>query len=193
MERDRIRERVVGSVERPGFAALGTALAPYRLGISIAEVHGAVAGFVCAGGDPAGSDWLQVLELHGEVDRAASGARDTLAALAQSLREDLAAQPPGLTPLLAEDAAGTEQRALGLIEWCRGFLGGFGLAGADAARTRQEVAEVLHDFADIAATEPDFGAEAEDAAALAELEAHVRFGAVLLHALLSAPPDATLQ
>jgi uncharacterized protein YgfB (UPF0149 family) len=70
-----------------------------------------------------------------------------------------------------------------LVDWCRGFLGGFGLAGAEAhGKLSEEAQEILRDLATIASSAFDFGDEGEDEDALIEVHEFVRMGAMLLFA-----------
>ena len=74
------------------------------------------------------------------------------------------------------------ERAGALVDWCRGFLGGFGLAGTTAhAKLSDEAQEMLRDLGNIAGSSFDFGNEDEDEDALIEVQEFVRVGAMLLH------------
>ena len=76
------------------------------------------------------------------------------------------------------------------MEWCRGFLGGFGLAGAPAhAKLSEEAQEILRDLGTIAGSAFDFQNEEEDEDALIEVQEFVRVGALLLHTECTAGSD----
>ena len=170
-------------------------LAPMRLGISASEVHGAITGYLCAGGVPPAAGWLQALQLQSADAAQAEAARKPLADLAAVTAAGIRPGDSGLQLLLPAEDAGLEARARGLVDWCRGFLGGFGLGGVAADGMDPGISEVLRDFADIAATEPDMSTQDREQhrQALDELLAHVRFGTLLLHASLSVPEGATRQ
>jgi uncharacterized protein YgfB (UPF0149 family) len=69
-----------------------------------------------------------------------------------------------------------------MVDWCRGFLGGFGLAGTSAhAQLSDEAQEVLRDLGTVAASSFDFGNEDEDEDALIEVQEFVRVAAMLLY------------
>ena len=166
-----------------------------RLGIGASELDGSITGLLCAGGTRSAAGWLATLELEG-IDAAPGelvGQRlDALAAVTGTgLNED----PPRLQLLLPDDHrdGGLEARALGLVDWCRGFLGGFGLGGVSATSLDPGMTGILHDFSDIATTVPELGEYDDDEAALNELIEHVRFGALLLHAHLTVPRGSTRQ
>jgi uncharacterized protein YgfB (UPF0149 family) len=88
----------------------------------------------------------------------------------------------GFEPLLPEDDRPLTERAEAMVDWCRGFLGGFGLAGTAAhAQLSDEAQEILRDVATIAGSSFDFGDEDEDEDALIEVQEFVRIGVMLLH------------
>jgi uncharacterized protein YgfB (UPF0149 family) len=101
--------------------------------------------------------------------------------LAKQARGELADPELGFEPLLPADDRPLTERADALVEWCRGFLGGFGLAGAGAhAKLSDEAQEILRDLTTIASSAFDFGDESEDEDALIEVHEFVRMGAMLL-------------
>ncbi|RBE00229.1 YecA family protein, partial [Xanthomonas oryzae pv. oryzae] len=69
-----------------------------------------------------------------------------------------------------------------LFDWCRAFLGGFGLAAQQRPALSEEGEEALQDLARLAqASSDDFDAADEDDTALAEIEEFVRVAVLLLH------------
>src|SRR5690606_27961248 len=107
----------------PSHAALAAALPALSLGVLASELHGSLSGFICAGGKSTASDWLERLEIAAPGDAAADHP------LLRALHAATAAQfEPGnarAEPLLPATNAPLEQRAEALVEWCRGFLGGY--------------------------------------------------------------------
>jgi uncharacterized protein YgfB (UPF0149 family) len=83
--------------------------------------------------------------------------------------------------LLPDASAPTVERAEALLDWCRGFLGGFGLAGGNEAGLSEEGGEALQDLARLAQASPEDGDDEEDQDALAEIEEYVRVAVLLLH------------
>ncbi len=73
------------------------------------------------------------------------------------------------------------ERAEALFDWCRGFLGGFGLAAGAAPPLSEESGEALQDLARLAKATAESSDDDEDEDALAELEEFVRVAALLLH------------
>ena len=168
------------TTDTPTHAALATALARLSLGVQASELHGSLTGYLCAGGKPTATDWLERLEI-GVPDEAAVG-DPTLRTLHAAA---LAQFQPGsglAQPLLPAVNAPLEQRAEALVEWCRGFLGGYGLAGALASAAPSAVAaDVLSDFGTIAGSHFDYDDETEDARAFADVLEFVREATGLLH------------
>ena len=85
--------------------------------------------------------------------------------------------------LLPEDGQPLSLRSAALFDWCRGFLGGFGLAAGQRPSLSEEGQEALADLARLAAAQPEDDGEddAGEEDALAEIEEFVRVAALLLH------------
>ena len=96
---------------------------------------------------------------------------------------ELADPELGFEPLLPADDRPLPERAEALVDWCRGFLGGFGLAGAEThGKLSDEAQEILRDLSTIAASSFDFDDEGEDEDALIQVNEFVRMAAMLLFA-----------
>ena len=123
-----IRSEQHGS-ELPDHATLAHALHAAGAVVDPAELHGALCGYVAGGGRADADDWLQRLQIEADraLDRGADIDRLRDATLAQFGEEDF-----GFEMLLPSDDAPLAERADALLGWCRGFLGGFGLAAAPA-------------------------------------------------------------
>ena len=149
-----------------------------RLGLATtpAELHGAVSGWLAGGGDDA-PGWLGRLL----ADAEAGEADDTLQVLRAATAAQLEDRSFGFTLLLPEAEATLYQRSAALFEWCRGFLGAFGLAAGEAQGLSEEGREALADLAKLAAAAPQDSGDDEDESALAEIEEFVRVAALLLH------------
>ena len=73
------------------------------------------------------------------------------------------------------------ERSGALFDWCRGFVGAFGLAAGSAPPLSEEGQEALADLVRLAGAAPEEGGDEEDEDALAEIEEYVRVAALLLH------------
>ena len=169
-------------------AQLGELLASLRFGVDPSDLHGSLTGYLCAGGQADARDWLAALRL--ETDKAEAAAAASSAPLQQLFRECSAwLDDPDMRfePLLPAADTPVDVRADALVEWCRGFLGGIGLAGAaDASGLSPDCAEILRDFSTIAGSRFEYADSEEDESALAEVIEFIRVGVLLLHSELTA-------
>jgi uncharacterized protein YgfB (UPF0149 family) len=157
-------------------ATLNAALAEARIPADASDVHGSICGLLCGGGGD--GDWMRSLALADAVAGAAG--RGLLDALLDWSRQQLDDPDYGFQPLLPRDDQPLRARAEALASWCRGFLGGFGLAPRPSG-LGDEAEEVLTDLAGIAASrfETDAAGEEEEGA-YAELIEYVRMAAMFL-------------
>lgn len=158
------------------YQEFGAAVDKAKLATGPAELNGSVTGYLCAGGSARGDRLLPALQL--ESDDA--GVLDPLDALLAELVPGISAAlraGGAVMPLLP--AAPLAARANGMVDSCRGFLGGFGLAGAGTrGRLDAEALDLLHGFGEIAASH----LECDDGdAALAEVLDYIRGGVASLH------------
>jgi uncharacterized protein YgfB (UPF0149 family) len=148
------------------------------LAVDAFELHGSLCGYLCGGGRSDRSDWLQQLAL----DPAGIIERDSaLDRLYQATRQQLDAQDFEFVVLLPDDAQPLDTRADALVAWCRGFLGGFGLAAPPGAALSDEAKEALEDIGRIAASSLSYEGDEADEEALAEIVEFVRVAALLVH------------
>lgn len=158
------------------YAAIVHALARWQAGTGASELHGSLSGYLCAGGHADAANWLDRLEVTPGSDGAT--ADPVLRDLFERARAQFAGDPAQVKPLLPP--APLAQRAQALVEWCRGFLGGFGLGGAAAsANLSDEGEEILRDLGMIAGTRLDSGDA--DEASFDEVLAFVETAVALLH------------
>jgi len=159
-------------------AALAQVLTRLQAGIDASELHGALSGYLCAGARIDADDWLDRLEVTPGVDGAM--ADPTLRDLFGRASAQFAADPAQVRPLLPPRSAPLDRRTRALVEWCRGFLGGFGLgAGAAIAHLPAEGEEILGDLGTIAATREAGGDDEE--ASFNDVLAFVQTAVALLH------------
>ncbi|WP_426690227.1 UPF0149 family protein [Rhodanobacter ginsengiterrae] len=153
-----------------------------RLGTDASELHGSLCGYLAGGASLHGGSVLAALQLDGEATEPSADDLALLQRLARQCESELADAELSFEPLLPEDDRPLTERTDALVEWCRGFLGGFGLAGTAAhASLSEEAQEILRDLGTIAASSFDFDNEDEDEDALIEVQEFVRVGALLLY------------
>lgn len=161
----------------PAHADVELAIRDGELGVSAAELHGGLCGWLAGGGALDG--WLaRVLADPAQAEPPSGGALDQLARVTAARFED---RDFGLDLLLPETDASLQVRSDGLFDWCRGFLGGFGLSAGKSPPLSEESAEALQDLARLAAATGQEEGDEEDEQALVEIEEFVRVAALLLH------------
>jgi uncharacterized protein YgfB (UPF0149 family) len=166
-----------------GHDELDGVVARLKLGIDASELHGSLCGYLSGGGRLGRQPLLAALQLDGEEVTPSTADQSVLDRLVRQSEEELADPELGFEPLLPPDDRPLQDRVESLVDWCRGFLGGFGLAGADKhGRLTEEAQEILRDLATIAGSAFEFGDAGEDEDALIEVHEFVRVGAMLLHA-----------
>ena len=171
------------------YSELGDALARAQVGVGASDLHGSLTGYLCGGGSAGPQHWFDALELSAEEDATLPSA--LLKRLYRDCAAWLADPELGFEPLLPPADAPVDARADALVEWCRGFLGGFGLAGAGHRGTlSNDAQEILADFGTIAATRFEYAGNEDDETALAEVIEFIRVGALLLHTELHAAPQS---
>jgi uncharacterized protein len=148
------------------------------LAVDPAELHGALCGWLAGGGEN-GPKWTaQVMADDTAPPEAVGSAFERLrtATAAQLADADFS-----LELLLADEQASLAERSGSLFAWCRGFLGGFGLAAGASPPLSEEGREALADLGRFAAAVPQEEGDADDEDALVEIEEFVRVSALLLY------------
>jgi uncharacterized protein YgfB (UPF0149 family) len=175
-------------------AELDATLAQARLGVGASDLHGSLAGYLSGGGRAGPRNFLEALQLESGDAHAGDQVHAVLERLYRGCLDQLDDPGLGFAPLLPGDDRALDERADALVEWCRGFLGGFGLAGGGGRRLSADGSEILGDFGTIAAAPlaVDSAHEDDDERALVEVVEFVRVGTLLLHAEVAAqaPPPA---
>ncbi|MFZ2755048.1 MAG: UPF0149 family protein [Lysobacteraceae bacterium] len=162
----------------PSLFEIEDAVRAQGLGVGASELHGALCGWLAGGGEDS-PRWLsQVLVDDAVTAPAAGSALDRLRQTSVAQIED---RDFGFELLVPEPEASLTARSSGLFDWCRGFLGGFGLAAGAHPPLTEESGEALADIAKLAAATPQDEGDEEDEAALIEIEEFVRVAALLLH------------
>ena len=162
----------------PDRHALDEEIRTAALAVDASELHGSLCGYLCGGGHCDRRDWLQQLALDPATAIESDGALDQMY---QATRQQLDAQDFDFVVLLPDDAQPLAARADALVAWCRGFLGGFGLAAPLPTALSEEANEALEDIGRIAASSLSYEGDESDEEALAEIVEFVRVAALLVH------------
>jgi len=168
-------------------AQLGELLDKLHVGVSPSDLHGSLTGYLCAGAGSGQSaqEWLSALKL--ELEPAAGVPDDTLDRLHDQCASRLNDPEMRFEPLLPAAETALDERAEALVQWCRGFLGGLGLAGGVSPDgLSADALEILQDFGAIAGSRFEYAEREEDENALSEVIEFIRVGVLLLHAELVA-------
>jgi uncharacterized protein YgfB (UPF0149 family) len=83
--------------------------------------------------------------------------------------------------LLPDDDKPVSERGPAMVDWCQGFLGGFGVVPTPAQPLSDESDEALQDLAKIAASDLNYEDSDADEEALIEVCEYIRVAAVLLY------------
>ena len=159
--------------------------------VGAAELHGMLTAELCAAGvstdpEPMLAECLRFL---GEDIEVGTADRNELRAVMVQTQQALEDVEMSFSMLLPDDEAEISQRAGALAQWCQGFMYGFAVAEKKhglSLSQRDDVAEVLQDFAAISQVDAD--ATEEEAANeedLMHLTEYVRVAALNIYAQCS--------
>lgn len=162
----------------PTLAAVEAAVRQLGLGTEAVELHGGLCGWLAGGGalTPA---WPAQVLVDAALPEVAPG--DVLDRLGRASAAQFEDRDFGFTLLLPPADAPLSARSGALFHWCRGFLGGFGLAAGQEPPLSEEGREALADLARLAAASAQDDGDEEDEEALAEIGEFVRVAALLIH------------
>lgn len=164
----------------PSLAEVDAEIRHLQLATPGSELHGGLSGWLAGGGEGVAAWLAPVLADTALPAPAAGSALDRLRVATATQLED---RDFAFALLLPDDSEPLSVRSAALFDWCRGFLGGFGLAAGERSSLSEEGNEALADLARLAAAQPDPDGEddAVEEDALTEIEEFVRVAALLLH------------
>ena len=167
------------AIEMPEYAEVSAQIAQLQLGVEAAELHGSLCGFLSGGESPGRREWLP--KVLAEPDPGLVERDSPLDRLFVSTEALLESPDFGFELLLPPEIAPIGERGDALLGWCRGFLGGFGLAAGEHPPLSEDSADALRDLARMAASELSYEDPEGDEESLAEIVEFVRVAALLLH------------
>lgn len=164
------------------FPEIARVLDGLQSSVPAAESHGCLCGALCAAPHYSLERWLEEIvpeESSSDLERE----NQALKLLFEDTTKALRGEQMEFEPLLPDDDAALEERALALSQWCQGFLYGFGTgAPVKADEMPATIDEVLRDLTYIgrASVELEEGNEEEEEA-YSEVIEYVRVGVQLIH------------
>lgn len=164
--------------ELPALNQVDAEIRRLALAVSGAELHGSLCGWL-AGGATLKPDWLPRLLLDDSLT--APAADSPLDRLARVTSHQLGDRDFAFELLLPASDASLAERSGALFDWCRGFVGAFGMAAGAQPPLSDEAQEALADLARLAAAQAQDEGDDSDEEALVEIEEFVRVAALLLH------------
>lgn len=168
----------------PSHTEIETNLAENLIGINASELHGTLCGYLAAGGGASANAWCEALALEALQDAMQDDPKtqQLMQHFFQYSQNQLLDSNLSFEPLLPDVEQKLVMRTGAIVEWCRGFIGGLGLAGNETTHTLSEDArELLVDLSRIAGSDPISGDEDSDEADLMEILEYVRMGVLFLH------------
>lgn len=162
----------------PALSAVEAEIARLALATPASELHGALCGWLAGGGADVREWPARVLADDAVPTPAAESALDEMRRVSVAQLGDRSFE---FDLLLPGEGASLAVRSGALFDWCRGFVGAFGLAAGPAKALSDESREALGDLAKLAAAQAQDDGDEEDEEALVEIEEFVRVAALLLH------------
>ncbi|QYR52851.1 UPF0149 family protein [Lysobacter soyae] len=162
----------------PEVADLAAELRELELATQPWELHGALAGWI-AGGGQINRRWVADVLADPALADVVEGS--ALEALGKATFAQMQDSSLGFELLMPDEDASLEIRSGALFDWCRHFLGAFGLAAGAQPKLSADGEEALEDLAQLATATAEPEGDEEDEAAFTEIEEFVRVAALLLH------------
>jgi uncharacterized protein YgfB (UPF0149 family) len=169
----------------PAYHEIQAKLAAAGIGIGPSEAHALVCGLIC--GDAAAALQLMRQELCSGGDLHAHEAQEGINILTQiHAKSSAQLKDPamGFRLLLPEEEMDSRDRAMQLVNWCQGFLFGFGISAARSKRVLSAMAqESLFDIGEF--TRLDIEAvdavDEEQRRQISDLEEHLRVAVLTIY------------
>jgi uncharacterized protein YgfB (UPF0149 family) len=176
----------IDRMQLPTYDSVNESIQTLRLGVSPSALHGVMCGYLCAGADNQGEDYVRNLlnRNTGEINRQAVLVLFEIFSISQ---QQITHSGFDFQMVLPDEDRPLFTRAQAFSEWCEGFVQGLTMVGVhidhffeDDAR---EALQHLSDFAEL-----DYGAleiNEEDESALMEVSEYTRMAVLRLHADLA--------
>lgn len=163
----------------PAHAQVAAELDALEAALEPSDLHGSLCGYLAGGGKHDRKGWFAAVMSDPLVSPPAPDS--ALDQLYEASTRQLESPDFAFELLLPGEDRPVGERADGLLAWCRGFLGGFGLAAGAEPPLSEEAEEALADLARIAASDLSYDDPDADEDALEEVAEFVRVAVMLLH------------
>lgn len=177
----------------PEYAVLEEALREARLGLSPAELHGALVALLSANPDVDPDHWLATaLGASQPMHALPADAREQLLFLFDWTLRELGEAEFSFQLLLPEETAPLAERVPALASWAAGFNAALGSAFSSLKGLPGEVSEFVVDLTEISRAEAPQDASDGDESQFQELAEYTRLGAMMTFETLQpgGPPGA---
>ncbi|SMM98346.1 FIG001590: Putative conserved exported protein precursor [uncultured Candidatus Thioglobus sp.] len=147
------------------------------------SAHGILCGFACVKPDLALDDWMNEVLVSIDFDNVnEKSAHQQLAQIYNNTLSQLGDATLNFQLLIADENSNIREQADTLIQWCQGFLLGFGLK--KISTNDEDVLEMIQDISQISQLDGDVLDNEENAQDLNEIIEFVRMGVLLIQETL---------
>lgn len=177
----------------PDYGELSTALSHNDIGLSAAEAHGILCGYLCNDRTDEGAEsWYGLMLGKGVSEHSVPpGLKDMLAALRRSTQASLISDQFQFRPLIPPDDSTLTERIDALADWCSGFMQGLIRDNSqDIEQFPGDLPELLRDIMAFSEVEPGAGDPDEKEKALTEIEEYLRAAIQVIYEELVTPSAA---
>jgi uncharacterized protein YgfB (UPF0149 family) len=176
------------------YESLEQALVDSEAEITAAELQGAITGLMSAGHKAGSLKKTVLVDLLGEQEQRVMAQLEPLVKVLFEWTDAQLNQPDSLAPMiLPDDSYPAIDQLEETVNWCLGFLFGFGLQSGDRPIESTEVKESLIDIADISQLELEAADDEETQEALFTLIEHIKVAVQIIHLELVVKPSSGLQ
>ncbi|MEY8200253.1 MAG: UPF0149 family protein [Colwellia sp.] len=175
--------------EKLTFASTQAILTSENVQTHASEIHGVLAGLVCAGFAFEDQGYLVMLtDLFNNNEAFPTPVKTCFKQMFSELWENIIDDAYTFQPMLPDDDDTLVERGHALGAWVQGFNLGFGLQQKDSPVTSNEIKEILVDFAEIANLSDEMEEDEDTEQAYFEISEYVRISALLCFTELGASP-----
>jgi uncharacterized protein YgfB (UPF0149 family) len=177
---------------RLDFASLQAIITTEIVNVHGSELHGVLAGLVCAGYSFDQNDHIgMITDMFNNGEKLPGPLKSSIQQMFTEICSAVLDESYSFQLLLPDDDETMAERGHALSAWVQGFNLGFGLQQKDNAVASEDVKEVLKDFAEIANLSDEVEEDEASEQAYFEIGEYVRISALLCFSELGAIPDSS--